>query len=31
MIFKSVLTLADVRAIAQAAQAEALAQQWPGR
>ena len=29
MIFKSVLTLADVRAIAQAAEAEALAQQWP--
>ena len=29
MIFKSVLTLSDVRAIAQAAQAEALAQQWP--
>ena len=29
MIFKSVLILADVRAIAQAAQAEALAQQWP--
>ena len=29
MISKSVLTLADVRAIAQAAEAEALAQQWP--
>ena len=29
MIFKSVLILADVRAIAQAAEAEALAQQWP--
>ena len=29
MIFKSVLTLADVRAIAQAAETEALAQQWP--
>jgi uncharacterized protein GlcG (DUF336 family) len=29
MISKSVLTLSDVRAIAQAAQAEALAQQWP--
>ena len=29
MIFKSVLTLADVRAIAQAAEAEALSQQWP--
>ena len=29
MIFKSLLTLADVRAIAQAAEAEALAQQWP--
>jgi len=29
MIFKSVLTLADVRAIAQAAEAEALAQHWP--
>lgn len=29
MISKSVLTLSDVRAIAQAAEAEALAQQWP--
>ena len=29
MISKSLLTLADVRAIAQAAEAEALAQQWP--
>ena len=29
MISKSVLTLSDVRAMAQAAQAEALAQQWP--
>ena len=29
MISKSVLTLADVRAIAQAAEAEALARQWP--
>ena len=29
MISKSVLTLSDVHAIAQAAQAEALAQQWP--
>lgn len=28
MISKSVLTLSDVRAIAQAAEAEALAQQW---
>ena len=29
MMSKSVLTLADVRAIAQAAEAEALARQWP--
>ena len=29
MISKSVLTLVDVRAIAQAAEAEALARQWP--
>jgi len=29
MISKSVLTLTDVRAMAQAAEAEALAQQWP--
>ncbi len=29
MISKSVLTLSDVRAMAQAAQAEALARQWP--
>lgn len=29
MISKSVLTLSDVRAIAQAAEVEALAQQWP--
>jgi glc operon protein GlcG len=29
MISKSVLTLSDVRAMAEAAQAEALAQRWP--
>ena len=29
MISKSVLTLSDVRAMAQAAESEALAQQWP--
>jgi glc operon protein GlcG len=29
MISKSVLTLSDVRVIAQAAEAEALSQQWP--
>ena len=29
MMSKSVLTLADVRVIAQAAEAEALARQWP--
>lgn len=29
MISKSMLTLSDVRVIAQAAEAEALAQQWP--
>jgi uncharacterized protein GlcG (DUF336 family) len=29
MISKPVLTLSDVRAMAQAAEAEALAQQWP--